>query len=170
VVSEVLEGEFEAMLLHRLDKDTSGVLILVKNEEFRLKAIEEFKKHRVYKEYEAIVYGHLYEETKIDAPISTEKGKKAKSKIDKFGQSALTLVEPIAIAGKKTHVKVVIETGRTHQIRLHLAHINHPILGDTMYGGKVSPRMMLHAKRIKLFDYNFIASVPVDFKHLMGAD
>ena len=170
VVSENLEKLFDAKLLHRLDKDTSGVLILVKDEEFRLKAIEEFRKYRVYKEYEAIVSGHLYEETKIDLPISTEKGHKAKSKIEKHGQTAVTEIEPIAVAGKKTHIKVVIHTGRTHQIRVHLAHLLHPIIGDTLYGGKHGKRMMLHAKRIRIFDYNIVAPVPTDFKHLMGAD
>jgi len=164
VVSETLEKKFDAKLLHRLDKDTSGVLILVKDEEFRLKAIEEFRNLKVYKEYIAIVSGIISEEMIIDEPIKTVKDKKAKSIISRDGQSAKTEIFPLEISGKKTKIKAIITTGRTHQIRVHLSHINHPILGDAQYGGTNAVRMMLHSSRIKLFDYDLTADEPSEFK------
>jgi 23S rRNA pseudouridine1911/1915/1917 synthase len=168
-VSEDVAKDFkdEAVLLHRLDKETTGVMLLVKNEEFRAKAIEEFKHQRVYKEYEAIINGRLTEETTIDMPIHTVKGKRAISKISLTqGLPAHTEVEPLMISGKKTKVKIVITTGRTHQIRVHLAHIDYPIVGDREYGfaSNKAPRVMLHAKRIKLFDYDITAPDAQDFK------
>lgn len=167
VVSENLEKVFDAKLLHRLDKETSGLLILVKNEEFRLKAIEEFRAHRVYKEYIAIVSGILSEETVIDDPILTVKGSKAKSTVNKHGQSAETIVTPLTVEGKRTKIQAVITTGRTHQIRTHLAHRGHPIIGDIPYGGKKHSRMMLHSKRIKLFDYDLSVEEPKEFARFM---
>ncbi len=164
-LSEDIEKELKATLLHRLDKETSGVLVLVKNEEFREKAIKEFKEKRVYKEYIAIIEGIVSEPITIDKPILTIKGKGgAKSVISKDGKEALTMIEPLEIIGKKTKLKVVIETGRTHQIRIHLKSIGYPILGDEAYGSKMrSKRLMLHSKVMKFLGYEFIASEPKDF-------
>lgn len=166
-ISEDIAKDFkDAVLLHRLDKDTTGVMILVKNEEFRAQAIQEFKHERVYKEYEAIINGRLTEEISIDVPILTIKGKKAVSKVSVKGQPAHTKAEPLMIIGKKTKVKVVISTGRTHQIRVHLAHIDMPIVGDMEYGisSNKATRVMLHSKRIRLFDYDIVAPDPEDFR------
>ncbi|BAF70613.1 RluA family pseudouridine synthase [Nitratiruptor sp. SB155-2] len=165
ITSEEIKEDSGYELLHRLDKETSGVLLLVKNEAFRKKAIEEFRKSRVYKEYVAWVEGIVAEPYEIDYPILTiKKDGKAKSRLSASkGKPAKTYVEPLEIHGKKSKVKAVIETGRTHQIRVHLARTDHPILGDTLYGGKPWKRMMLHAKRIKLFDYEFEAPEPKDF-------
>jgi 23S rRNA pseudouridine1911/1915/1917 synthase len=157
-------------LLHRLDKDTSGVMLLVKNEEFRTKAINEFKKERVYKEYEAVVYGRIVEEFDIHYPIVTEKRKgKSISKVSLKGdgKSAFTHIEPVMIDGKKTKVKAVISTGRTHQIRVHLSHMGYPIVGDAQYNSMKehkSKRILLHAKKIKIFDYEFEVETPSDFR------
>lgn len=163
--SYALEKEYpEAKLLHRLDKPTSGLLLLAKNEEFRLAAIEEFKELRVRKEYLAMVSGIIAEPVTVDLPISTVKGKSAKSRIDqRGGKSAVTEIEPLAMAGKKTKVRAVILTGRTHQIRVHLAHLGHPILGDALYGGREWRRMMLHAEKIALLGYEFTAPEPGAF-------
>jgi len=167
LVSETLEKRFNAQLLHRLDKETSGLILLVKNEEFRQKAIEAFRKQTVYKEYTAIVSGIVYEEMQIDAPIKTSKGHKAKSVISLQGQQALTVVTPVEVSGKKSLISAVITTGRTHQIRVHLSHVNHPIIGDTQYGGKSFKRIMLHSKTIRLFDYDLSVNEPADFAHYM---
>ena len=168
VLSEEIEKSFKdknIRLLHRLDKETSGVLILVKNDEFRERAIKEFIEKRVYKEYIAIVEGVVIEPTSIEKPILTVKGKGgAKSIISKDGKEALTEIEPIQIIGKKSKLKVVIQTGRTHQIRIHLKSIGHPILGDELYGAQMrSKRVMLHSKKIKLFDYEFESNEPKEF-------
>ncbi len=153
-------------LLHRLDRETSGVLILVKNEEFRLKAIGEFKRNRVYKEYTAWVEGMFIDETEIDKPILTEKRhNKAFSKISPKGKSAHTIVTPLEVVGKYSKVKVVIREGRTHQIRCHLRSIGFPISGDEQYGGRRSKRVMLHARKVELLGKTFTADEPKIFAH-----
>ncbi len=166
ITSEEIKKDSGYELLHRLDKETSGVLLLVKDKDFRKKAINEFKNQKVYKEYTAWVEGILAEPMEIDYPILTiKKGGKAKSHISRSkGLPAHTYVEPLEIHGKKTKVKAVIKTGRTHQIRVHLARAGYPILGDTLYGGRPWSRMMLHAKRIKLLDYDIQAPEPKDFE------
>ncbi|MCD8490089.1 MAG: RNA pseudouridine synthase [Desertifilum sp.] len=155
------------ILLNRLDRETSGVMLFAKNKEFQAKAINEFKENRVYKEYVAVVEGKIIEEAICDLPISTIKGKTAKSKIDlRNGKSAKTTVSPLMIEGNKSKVKVVIDTGRTHQIRVHLAYLNMPIIGDGQYGqpsNKVH-RMLLHSKMTKIFNYTFEAPEPKEFK------
>lgn len=159
ITSEEVEKKFKgSLLVHRLDRDTSGVLLLAKNKEVRDRAIEEFKKKRVYKEYVAIVEGFIVEPMVIDSPIRTQKGSKAFSKIAKTGKEAKTIIEPCNIEeGKKSRIKVIIETGVTHQIRVHLKSIGYPIIGDVKYGGKPSNRLYLHAKKIKIFDYEIEA-------------
>ncbi|GAA8428191.1 RNA pseudouridine synthase [Helicobacter pylori] len=155
-------------LLHRLDKETSGVILLVKeNSEFHLKAKKAFKDRAVKKEYLAIVQGIVEEEREINAPILTIKTTKAFSKISKKGQEAVTIITPLKIINKKTLLKVGIKTGRTHQIRVHLKHINHPIIGDTLYYNNEpssAKRLMLHAHKIALLGYEFEAIAPKEFE------
>lgn len=153
-----------ATLVHRLDKETSGVLILAKNEEYLKKAIDAFKKREVYKEYIAIVQGVLAEGGVVDVPLLIKKGTTAKATVDKkFGKSAKTIYEPLEMVAKKTKLKVVIETGRTHQIRAHMKFLKHPILGDVAYGGSEAKRIMLHSKTIRLLGQEFTAEEPKDF-------
>ncbi len=166
VNSDEIERMFRGTrLLHRLDRETSGVLMLVKNEEFRKKAIEEFKHDRVYKEYIAWVEGIIAEDVVVDRPIvTTKKGGKAHSNVSSKGKPAVTEVYPLEVAAKKTKVKVVIHYGRTHQIRTHLRYIEHPIVGDVEYGGRSARRVMLHAHKVKLFDKEFVSNEPKIFK------
>lgn len=159
----------KAMLLNRLDKETSGVMLFAKNEAFRRKAVGEFKHKRVYKEYVAIVEGKVCEEEVCDLPIITYKGKTARSKIDLVnGKSAKTTIYPMFIEGNKSKIKVVIEDGRTHQIRVHLAYMNYPIIGDKQYGKNSTHtnRVLLHSKKTKIFDYVFEAKEPKEFYKL----
>lgn len=154
-------------LLHRLDKETSGVILLVQEgSEFQKSAKAEFKAQKVYKEYVAIVEGMIPEEREITKPILITKGHFAKSKISKEGESAYTKIEPLAYEGKQTQLKVIIKTGRTHQIRVHLASINHPIIGDTLYGGKNAKRILLHARKIALLGYEIESALPREFSLL----
>lgn len=167
ITSEKISQMYKFPLLHRLDKETSGVLLLVKNEEFAKRAIDEFKHMRVEKIYVAAVRGILSEETRVSEPILTIKSKGAAiSKISKDGKEAISDVTPLMVVGKKTLVKVAIKTGRTHQIRLHLASMNAPIIGDEKYGKNRAKRMYLHAYFIALLGYKFKADVPKDFNEL----
>lgn len=156
----------EWRLLHRLDKETSGVILLTKQDsDFTKKAKDEFKHQRVIKLYNALVEGIVSEEQTIDLPISTHKNKSAKSKIDqRHGLQAISIIKPLSIIGKKTLLDVEIKTGRTHQIRIHLKAINHPIIGDSLYGRIPAKRLMLHARYIKIFDYEFSAPLPKEFQ------
>lgn len=157
-----------AILLNRLDKETSGVMMFAKNEEFRRKAIKEFAANRVYKEYVAIVDGKVIDEIEIDKPILTTKDRgQAKSKIDtKKGKPAKSTVYPMLVEGRFSKVKVVIESGRTHQIRVHLNSVGFPIIGDAIYG-KVATninRVLLHSKITRIFDYEFESKEPREFR------
>ncbi len=162
-----VETEFSsAKLIHRLDRETSGVLLLAKNEDFLKKAIEAFRNRLVKKYYTAWVEGVIYEEMVINLPIHTIKGPKSISKIDKrLGKEAITIVKPNMVQGKKSKVDIEIKTGRTHQIRLHLSHVGHPVVGDEQYGSPTkAKRILLHASKIKLFNKEYIAKEPKDIQ------
>lgn len=168
VASEVEELYPQAILLNRLDKETSGVMMLAKNEKFRLKAIKEFKNNNVYKEYVAVVEGKVVEEQIINKPIHTIKGKTAKSKVDEvLGKPALTKIIPYMVEGNKSKIKLIIENGRTHQIRVHLQYAGYPIIGDLQYGRASNQvqRVMLHSKVTKILGYEFSSNEPKEFYH-----
>jgi len=160
-IQDAIDG---AELLHRLDRETSGVLLLGRNRDFIKAAVNEFKNRRVKKEYVAWVEGVVFEEMEIDAPILTIKKGKAFSRIDeKRGKPALSRIRPLEIQGKKSKVEIGIKTGRTHQIRVHLAAAGHPVVGDEQYGSRTrSKRILLHCKSMELFDYVFESSEPKD--------
>jgi len=161
---EIQDSIDGAELLHRLDRDTSGVLLLGKNREFIEKAIKEFKNRRVEKHYVAWVEGVIYEKIVIDEPIFTVKKGKAFSMIDTVrGKKAHTVVKPEELQGKKSKVHIEITTGRTHQIRVHLAHVGHPVVGDEQYGSRTQvKRVLLHSAKMKILDYEFNAREPKD--------
>jgi len=165
LTSEQISKKLKTPLLHRLDRETSGVLLLVKNEEFQKRAIEEFKKMNVLKEYIAIVSGRVAEEFEVDKPILViKKNGSVFSRVSKNGKEAISIISPLEIEGKFSKVKVEIKTGRTHQVRVHLADSGYPIVGDRKYGGKNAKRVMLHSHKIALFDYEFEANIPKDFR------
>lgn len=164
---EVAQKYPNYIMLNRLDKETSGVMLFAKNEEFQKKAIKEFKENRVYKEYVAIVDGKVIDEIVIDKPILTTKDRgMAKSKVDKKGKPAVSTIYPMLVEGNKSKVKVVIDTGRTHQIRVHLNYAGFPIIGDSIYGKPASNinRVLLHSRITKIFDYSFESPEPKEFK------
>lgn len=166
---EVARNYEHATLLHRLDKETSGVLLFTKDEEFHKEAVTAFRSREVKKEYIAVVQGKCIEPVSIENNLITiKKGNILFTKIAEDGKDAISHVEPLLLEGKISKVKVTIETGRTHQIRVHLKSINFPILGDTTYGGKPHKRMMLHAHKISLLGYNFTSPEPTEFIRVMN--
>lgn len=142
-------------IVHRLDKDTSGIMVVAKTEKVHRKLVNCFKNHTLKKEYLAVVHGVLQKEAdRIVQPIGRHPIHRQKMAITpqggKYAASSYTVVQPL---GKKfTLVRVVIETGRTHQIRVHMASIGHPVAGDVVYGSgrdnKKFPRQLLHASRL----------------------
>jgi len=160
-----------AKLLHRLDRETSGVLLLARTKDFEQKALECFKSRAVYKVYTCWVDGIVSEPMTIDKPLKIVKQNgHAYSRVDKKGKEAITHIEPIMISGKRSKLRVVIETGRTHQIRVHLKSIGHPIIGDRQYGvvSAQTNRMLLHALELKILGYHFKAKEPKGFDVFAG--
>ena len=134
---------------------------------FKKKAIKEFAQNRVYKEYVAIVEGKVIEEIVIDKPIITIKDKGvAKSKIDKMGKVQKQLFIHLLVEGNKSKIKLVIESGRTHQIRVHLNSVGLPIIGDAIYGRTASNvnRVLLHSKLQKYLIIFLKQKEPKEFK------
>ncbi|MDC0239617.1 23S rRNA pseudouridine(1911/1915/1917) synthase RluD [Candidatus Thioglobus sp.] len=125
-----------AGIVHRLDKNTSGLMVVARNEKSQKYLVEQLQTHSVSREYSAIVYGHMVSGGTIDNPISRDTKDRVKQAVSSDGKEAVTHYRVIDRYQNHTHVKVILETGRTHQIRVHLSHIGHPLIGDTMYGGK----------------------------------
>jgi len=120
-------------IVHRLDKDTSGVLLIAKNEQFRNYFINQMQQRKVVKEYTAIVVGSSLGSFSIDEPIGRDKFNRTKMSIRPDGKEALTFVRSSERAGNYSILDISIETGRTHQIRVHLSSKKLPIVGDNTY-------------------------------------
>jgi 23S rRNA pseudouridine1911/1915/1917 synthase len=132
-----LGGPLRPGVVHRLDKNTSGVILVAKTDTAYRHLTREFKERLVYKEYRALVYGRMGEPSgAIDAPIDRHSRNRTKMGIVKGGREALSSWWVERAFREVSLLKVIIRTGRTHQIRVHLAHIQHPVVGDRTYGGK----------------------------------
>ncbi|PFG80412.1 RNA pseudouridine synthase [Lactococcus lactis] len=139
----------EVFVVHRLDQATSGAVLFAKNQ-FVLPILGKmFEENKIHREYLALVKGHFPEnQFTIDRAIGQNRHDKNKRILSAKGQKAVTHVEIIKKFTDKTLVKCTLDTGRTHQIRVHLSSLNHPIIGDALYGQKSQERMMLHAGKI----------------------
>ena len=127
-------GEIRPGIVHRIDKDTSGLLIVAKNDNAHVKMSEQIKNHEVKKTYIALVRGVFKEnEATIDMPIGRSTSDRKKMAVNKNGKNAITHIKVLKRFDKYILLKVNIETGRTHQIRVHLSHIGYPIVGDYTY-------------------------------------
>lgn len=133
-----INGELRPGIVHRIDKDTSGLLAVAKNDLSHTVLASQLKDHSMARTYEAIVCGNLKEDSgTVDAPIGRHPSDRKKMCVTaRNSKEAVTHWEVIARYRGYTHVRCRLETGRTHQIRVHMAHIGHPILGDTVYGHK----------------------------------
>ncbi|MDA7441105.1 23S rRNA pseudouridine(1911/1915/1917) synthase RluD [Candidatus Pseudothioglobus singularis] len=126
-----------AGIVHRLDKNTSGLMVVSKNAKSQKNLVEQLQNHSVEREYSAIVYGHMISGGSINEPIGRDPKDRVKQAVLINGKEAITHYRAIDRFKNHTHVKAILETGRTHQIRVHLSHQGHPLIGDPMYGGRV---------------------------------
>jgi 23S rRNA pseudouridine1911/1915/1917 synthase len=126
-----------AGIVHRLDKNTSGLMVVARSEKAQKNLVEQLQTHTVSREYSAIVYGHMISGGTIDEPIGRDSRDRIKQAVTDSGKHALTHYRVIDRFAHHTHVKAILETGRTHQIRVHLSHIGYSLIGDPMYGGKI---------------------------------
>jgi 23S rRNA pseudouridine1911/1915/1917 synthase len=130
-------GEKRPGIVHRIDRDTSGLIIAAKNDAAHLALSAQLKDHSLSRTYECLVTGSMKQDSgTVDAPIDRAPGDRKKMAVVPTGRRAVTHWEVIARYSGVTHLRCRLETGRTHQIRVHMAYIGHPILGDTVYGAK----------------------------------
>lgn len=149
-----INGVIRPGIVHRIDKDTSGLLIVAKNDFAHLNLAEQIKEHSFSREYEAVVYGNLKSDTgTINEPIGRHKIDRKKMAVrSENSREAKTYYKVLKRYKDFTHVRLILETGRTHQIRVHMAYIGHPVAGDKVYGPKKCISKLdgqcLHAKYI----------------------
>lgn len=156
-------------IVHRLDKDTSGLIVIAKSEQIHEKLSEQFRERLVFKRYLALVHGEfdVANTGTIDAPIAREKHNRTKMSVRAHGRNALSIWTVKQRFEKFTLLEVEIKTGRTHQIRVHLSHINHPVVGDETYNNGrdktvANPQIR---KAIKEFNRFFLHAEKLSFTH-----
>lgn len=148
-----INGVIRPGIVHRIDKNTSGILVVAKNDFAHQELAAQFKEHTIKREYYAIVEGRMGKlEGTIDAPLGRHHKDRLKFAVVKEGKRAVTHYEVLEVYGGYSLVKCRLETGRTHQIRVHMAFIGHPLVGDEVYGLKkqklVKDGQALHAKNL----------------------
>jgi 23S rRNA pseudouridine1911/1915/1917 synthase len=169
-------GNARAGIVHRLDRATSGVIICAKTPEALAKLQKQFSQRKAKKQYVAVVQGHLTQEhAVIDMPIERNPKKPQTFRVGINGKSAVTEYKVVQTSEHYSLVELSPQTGRTHQLRVHLNHLGHPILGDEFYGGKTAERMFLHAHSLEITIPNgermtFTAPVPKEFKEVLKRD
>lgn len=147
-------GELRPGIVHRIDKDTSGLIIIAKNDKSHIDISNQIKEHKVKKTYIALVRGVIKEnEATINMPIGRSDKDRIKMAVKRNGKTAITHIKVLKRYNNYTLLEVNIETGRTHQIRVHMAEIGFPIVGDYIYSNGKNPfgvvGQMLHAKRLE---------------------
>lgn len=175
-----INGVIRPGIVHRIDKDTTGLLAVAKNNHAHLSLAEQLKSHSMERIYEAVVEGIIKEDRGIvDAPIGRHPVDRKKMAVTPGrGKMAVTHFEVISRLSGATHVRCRLETGRTHQIRVHMAYIKHPVYGDPLYGASsknaVTSGQMLHARFLRLKhpstgEYmQFEAELPDEFTKLLN--
>ncbi|MBQ8203709.1 MAG: RluA family pseudouridine synthase [Clostridia bacterium] len=149
-----INGVMRPGIVHRIDKNTSGLLMIAKNDAAHNGLAEQIKEHSFTREYEAVVYGNLRADSgTITAPIGRHPAKRKQMAVtEKNSKDAVTHYEVINRFGNFTHLRLRLETGRTHQIRVHMAYIGHAVAGDDVYGPKNVIKKLegqcLHAKKV----------------------
>jgi 23S rRNA pseudouridine1911/1915/1917 synthase len=171
-----------AGIVHRLDKDTSGLLVVAKTLRAHTDLVRQLQARTVKREYLALVYGEIDHSGTVDAPLARDPNNRTKRTVHSMGKEAVTHYDVVERFPGVTLVRCKLETGRTHQIRVHMQHIGHPLVGDTVYSAsrrshlKIPfPRQALHAERLGLIhpitqEYmQWECPLPPDFASLLHA-
>ncbi len=173
-----INGEIRPGIVHRIDKDTSGLLIVAKNDAAHRGLAEQIKEHSFTREYEAVVNGSIKEDGVVNAPIGRHKTDRKKMCVTmENSREAVTHYFVLENFTDSTHLRLRLETGRTHQIRVHMSYIGHSVAGDAVYGNGKPKSLMgqcLHAKKIGFVhpvtgEYlEFDSELPDYFKKLLS--
>ena len=178
-----------AGIVHRLDKDTSGLMVIARTLEAQNSLVQQLQSREMGREYEAICMGVLTGGASIDEPIARHSTNRLKMAVHPSGKDAVTHYRVLQRFQSHTHIRVKLETGRTHQIRVHMAYIQHPLVGDPLYGGRMRlpkqcgpdlmdalkhfDRQALHAKALQLVHpqsqeiLQWEVELPADFEQLL---
>lgn len=172
-----INGIIRPGIVHRIDKDTSGLLVVAKNDQAHQFLSDELQNHDIHREYLALVYGTFHEaEGKIDAPIARHPKNRLKMAVVSGGKHAITHFKVLERFEKYTLLSCQLETGRTHQIRVHMAYIHHPVVGDPLYGPKDvigDKGQFLHATKLSFLHptkkepMTFTADMPFNFQEMI---
>jgi 23S rRNA pseudouridine1911/1915/1917 synthase len=165
-----------AGIVHRLDKDTSGLLVVARNLSAHTSLVEQLQERTVSRIYETVVHGVFLAGGTIDQLVGRHYHDRKKMGVVRDGRPAITHYRVIKRFAKHTHLQVQLETGRTHQIRVHMAFMKRPIVGDKTYGGRIQhnfPRQALHARRLSLIhprtneEISWEVDLPADMQQLL---
>ncbi|MBQ9900095.1 MAG: RluA family pseudouridine synthase [Acholeplasmatales bacterium] len=172
-----INGVIRPGIVHRIDKDTTGLIMVAKNDAASLALTEQLKKHECNRVYHALVYGEIKEDKgRINIPIARSKEDRKKMAVDKDGKEAITNFKVLQRYKGFTYIECKLETGRTHQIRVHLSYIDHPLVGDKVYGRRKvigDQGQFLHAKKIGFIHprtkewMEFDSELPTYFKEFL---
>ena len=172
-----INGVIRPGIVHRIDKDTTGLIMVAKNDAASLALTEQLKKHECNRVYHALVYGEIKEDKgRINIPIARSKEDRKKMAVDKDGKEAITNFKVLQRYKGFTYIECKLETGRTHQIRVHLSYIDHPLVGDKVYGRRKvigDQGQFLHAKKIGFIHprtkewMEFDSDLPTYFKEFL---
>ncbi len=173
-MSDALDSDDRPGIVHRLDRDTSGLLILAKNEAAKTKLQSQFKRHLVAKTYLILVQGRpKNDQATIDLALARSHGDGLKRKVASNGKTAVTKYKLLAAYPGYSLLEASPQTGRTHQLRVHFAHIGHPVAGDIVYGPNKRPmglkRHFLHATKLQFSDrdgnrLSIVSPLPTDLQ------
>ncbi|CNI44210.1 23S rRNA pseudouridine(1911/1915/1917) synthase RluD [Yersinia pekkanenii] len=180
-----------AGIVHRLDKDTTGLMVVAKTVPAQTRLVEALQAREITREYEAVAIGNMTAGGRVDEPISRHSTKRTHMAVHPMGKPATTHYRIMEHFRAHTRLRLRLETGRTHQIRVHMSHINHPLVGDQLYGGRPRPprgasdsfisilrgfdRQALHATMLRLYhpisgiQMEWHAALPEDMVELINA-